>query len=185
MRLFVALELTPAVRDALLALVEKLERTGADIRWVRPGGMHLTLKFIGEVASEKLAPIKAALAAVSSPAAVELSFRSLGYFPNERRPRVFWVGIEASANLAPLAAEIENALAPLGIPAEKRAYVPHLTLGRFKSAARLRELQEEITALSSTDFWRFQARSFALFQSRLSPKGAEYTRLEEFPFARS
>ena len=51
MRLFVALELTPAVRDALLALVEKLERTGADIRWVRPGGMHLTLKFIGEVAS--------------------------------------------------------------------------------------------------------------------------------------
>lgn len=185
MRLFVALELTPAVHDALRALVAQLERTGADLRWVRPEGMHLTLKFIGEVDSEKLAPIKAALAFVSNSAAVQLSFRGLGYFPNERRPRVFWVGIEASENLAPLAAEMEKALAPLGIPAEKRAYVPHLTLGRFKSAARLAELQEEIAGLSSTDFGRFEAQSFALFQSRLSPKGAEYTRLEEFPFVRS
>ncbi len=185
MRLFVALELTPAIHEALRALVGKLERTGADLRWVRPEGMHLTLKFIGEVASEKLAPIKAALARASSPAAVQLSFRGLGYFPNERRPRVFWVGIEASENLAPLAAEMEKALAPLGIPAEKRAYVPHLTLGRFKSDARLAELQKEIAGLSSTDFGCFGARSFALFQSRLSPKGAEYTRLEEFHFVRS
>ncbi|MGH9862334.1 MAG: RNA 2',3'-cyclic phosphodiesterase [Candidatus Acidiferrales bacterium] len=185
MRLFVALELTPAIRDALRALVAKLEPTGADIRWVRSEGMHLTLKFIGEVPAEKLAPIKTALAAVSSPAGAELAFRGLGFFPTERRPRVIWVGIEASANLAPLAAEIESALVPLGIPAEKRAFVPHLTLGRFKSAARLRELQEEIAAVSSPDFGRCEARSLALFQSRLSPKGAEYTRLEEFSFVRS
>jgi len=184
MRLFVALELTPAIHDALRALVAKLEPTGADLRWVRREGMHLTLKFIGEVASEKLDPIKTALTQLSSPSVVELAFRGLGYFPNERRPRVFWVGIEASPNLAPLAAEMEKSLVPLGIPAEKRDYVPHLTLGRFKSDARLAKLKEEIAGLPSTDFGRFEAQSFALFQSRLSPKGAEYTRLEEFPFVR-
>ena len=185
MRLFVALELTPEVHAAVRAVVERLRGTDADVRWVRPDGMHLTLKFIGEVRPEKLEPIRKALADVTSESAVQLRFHGLGYFPNPRRPRVIWIGVEASANLAPLAAQLEAGLVPLGIEAENRSYVPHLTLGRFRSEERLARLQEEIATLPSTEFGSFETRALALFQSKLSPHGAEYTRLEEFTFARS
>lgn len=182
MRLFVALELTEAVRAALLELVGRLEPAGADLRWVRPAGMHLTLKFIGEAPEAKLAPIQEALARVRSAAPVAMEFRGLGYFPDARRPRVFWVGVEASDNLPALAAEVEAGLEPLGIPREQRAFAPHLTLGRFKSSNRLERLQAEIARLPSTEFGRVETREFALFQSRLSPRGAEYTCLQTFPF---
>lgn len=185
MRLFVAIELSEAVHSALLELIQQLQPAAADVRWVRPEGMHLTLKFIGEMPPEKLDSIKEALAGVVSPAPVHLDFHGLGYFPNQRRPRVFWVGVHASDNLAPLAVQVEEALVPLGIAREKRSYVPHLTLGRFKSANGLERLQKLIAALPSTRFGQFTAGSFFLYQSRLSPKGAEYTKLEEFAFVRS
>lgn len=185
MRLFVALDLPEAVRLALCELVERLRRSAADVRWVRPDGMHLTLKFIGEVGEEKLLAIKEVLRRVSNPKAVELNFRGLGYFPNERRPRVFWVGVEASDNLAELATQVEAELEPLGIRREKRAFTPHLTLGRFKSTNRLARLQEEIAALPSTEFGQAEVGEFYLYRSRLRPRGAEYTKLESFPFVRS
>ncbi|MFQ5723639.1 MAG: RNA 2',3'-cyclic phosphodiesterase [Terriglobia bacterium] len=185
MRLFVALDLPPPLREALQELVRQLQRAAADVRWVRPEGMHLTLKFIGEVPEEKLPLIQEALGEVASPAPAELDFRSLGYFPNERRPRVLWVGVQASNNLAPLAAQIEAALEPLGIPRERRAYAPHLTLGRFKSPKRLARLQEEVGRLREKEFGRVRVEEFALYQSRLSPGGAQYTRLQAFPFVRS
>ncbi|OFV84982.1 MAG: 2'-5' RNA ligase [Acidobacteria bacterium RIFCSPHIGHO2_01_FULL_67_28] len=185
MRLFVALELTEGVRAALRELVARLEPAGADLRWVRPQGMHLTLKFIGETPEAKLPLLREALARVRSPKPVEMEFHGLGYFPNERRPRVFWVGIEASDNLPALAAEVEAALEPLGIPRESRPFAPHLTLGRFKSANRLEGLQQEIARLPATQFGRVETSEFVLFQSRLSPHWAEYTRLESFPFVRS
>lgn len=184
MRLFVALDLAQDVHNNLLTLVRELRSAGADLRWVRPDGLHLTMKFIGEVPEAKRAPIEEALRGVASPEPVELHFRGLGYFPNPRRPRVFWVGIEASPNLAPLAAAVEAALEPLGIASEKRAYVPHLTLGRFKSPKGLSGLQEKIAALPATEFGRQQADAFYLYQSRLSPQGAQYTKLAEFPFVR-
>lgn len=182
MRLFVALELTPEVRQALCALVERLQRAEADLRWVRPEGLHLTLKFIGEAPEGKLPSIKEALRRVRSSAPVALDFRGLGYFPDERRPRVFWVGVQASDNLPELAAQVEAALAPLGIPPEKRAYLPHLTLGRFRSAQRLTRLQEEVARLPTTEFGQVETSEFALYQSRLSPGGAAYTCLERFRF---
>jgi len=184
MRLFVALELSDAVRDAIRDLNGRLQRARADVRWVRPEGMHLTLKFIGEVSEEKLAPIKQALSAPRSAKPVEMNFRGLGYFPNERRPRVLWAGIEASENLAEMAAQVEAALEPLGVERENRPFVPHLTLGRFKGSKRLDLLQKEIAALPSTEFGRIVTSEFFLFQSKLSPKGAEYTKLERFAFVR-
>ena len=184
MRLFVALELTDEVHTALRELGARLEPAGADLRWVRREGMHLTLKFIGEVPEAKLPLIQEDLARVRSAAPVEMKFRGLGYFPHERRPRVVWVGVEASANLPELAAEVEAALEPLGIARENRPYAPHLTLGRFKTLNGLARLQEEIARLPSTEFGRVETAEFVLFQSRLSPRGAEYTRLRTFPFAR-
>ncbi len=184
MRLFVALELSDVVRAAVRELLDRLQRARADVRWVRAEGMHLTLKFIGEVPEEKLASIKQALSVTRSAKPVEMTFRGLGYFPHERRPRVLWVGIEASENLAELAAQMEAALEPLGITRENRPFVPHLTLGRFKSTQRLEPLQKEIASLPSIELGRVETREFFLFQSKLSSKGAEYTKLEGFDFVR-
>jgi 2'-5' RNA ligase len=184
MRLFVALDLEPSILSSLQALMNELKSTGADVRWVRPEGMHLTLKFIGEVAEEMPPRIEEALRRVTSAEPARLSFRGLGYFPNPRRPSVFWVGVDASENLPPVAAEIEAALEPLGIRREKRDYRPHLTLGRFKGSQGLSRLQEKIRSLPTTEFGEQEARAFFLYQSRLSPRGAQYTKLAEFPLGR-
>jgi 2'-5' RNA ligase len=185
MRLFVALDLDPSILSSLQELTGELKEAGGDVRWVRPEGMHLTLKFIGEVADDMHPRIEEALRPLGSPKPVRLNFRRLGYFPSPGRPRVFWVGVEASENLAPLAAEVEAALEPLGIKREKRDYKPHLTLGRFKSQKGLARLQERIAALPSTEFGEQETQAFFLYQSRLSPQGAQYTKLAEFPFVRS
>src|SRR5437667_7250043 len=131
MRLFVALEIPSAVRENLANLLQSLRAVSPQSKWVRPENLHVTLKFIGEAPEAKLAGIRVALAGVRSEQPVTLEFRGLGFFPNEKHPRVFWAGIEASANLKTLAADIESALEKLR-PRENREFSPHLTLARFE-----------------------------------------------------
>src|SRR5260370_36722651 len=131
MRLFVALEIPSAVRENLAELLKSLRSMSPQTRWVRPENLHLTLKFIGEVPETKLAAIRSALAGARSDQPVTLDFRGLGFFPNEKHPRAFWAGIEASPNLKLLAAEIENAMEKVGIPREERPFSPHLMLTRL------------------------------------------------------
>ena len=132
MRLFVALEIPPAVRENLAGLIRDLRAIAPQPKWVRVENLHITLKFIGEVADTKLEAIRQALGEVRSEAPVTLDFRGLGFFPNEKYPRVFWAGMEASANLKGLAADIDRAMEKLGIPREQRPFSPHLTLARFQ-----------------------------------------------------
>src|SRR3981189_1721048 len=115
MRLFVALEIPSEVRENLAALLKTLRAVSPQTRCVRPENLHVTLKFIGEVPETQLASIRTALAQVRSDRAVTLDFGGLGFFPNERHPRVFWAGIEASPNLKTLAADIEKATETLSI----------------------------------------------------------------------
>ena len=188
MRLFVALDFPDAVRQTLRELIARLQPGFGSAKWVRPEAMHITLKFIGEVDGEKLAPIRGALAPVHSSAPVEIHFRGLGFFPNERRPRVLWCGVEASTNLAELAEAVQRALVPLGIPAESRDFVPHLTLARFNSDyAPRKDLETLVRAageLKSYDFGRTRETEFHLIESILKPAGAEYRRLETFPIVK-
>src|SRR5215469_14052991 len=102
MRLFVALDFPDGVRLSLRGLIERLRQESRGARWVRPEGMHVTLKFLGETDPKNLAAIRGALAGLRSPGRVEMRFRGLGFFPDGRRPRVLWCGIEASPNLAEL-----------------------------------------------------------------------------------
>lgn len=184
MRLFVALDLTEEIHQSLRQLLGALQAAGADVRWVRPEGMHLTLKFVGEVKEAKRPRIEESLRALPVPGPVALRFRGLGYFPNERRPRVLWVGVETNPSLTPLAGAMEAALEPLGIRREGREYTPHLTLGRFKSNKGLARLQERIAALPAQEFGEMEARAFYLYQSRLSPGGAQYSKLAEFALSK-
>ena len=147
---------------------------------MRIEGAHITLKFIGEVPAEKAEDIKAALAAVHFTSPIKISFHGLGFFPSERRPRVFWAGMEASDELGALAAAVETGLEPLGIAREQRAFLPHLTLARFDSPSDLQRLHAAIAAAGPLEFGGTLAKEFHLYQSVLKRGGAEYTRLATF-----
>ena len=184
-RLFVAIDLREEIRGAIRDLIARLHPLAKDARWVRPEGMHITLKFIGYAAEDRLEPIRAALAQICSPQPVDLSFRGVGFFPNEKRPRVIWCGIEASPNLVPLAKAIENALEPLGIAPESRDFVPHLTLARFNEPLKMPKLVAATAEMQDREFGAARETEFHLFESILRPSGAEYRRLATYPFVKS
>jgi RNA 2',3'-cyclic 3'-phosphodiesterase len=184
-RLFVALDIPDEVRRAIGEMIARLRNVARGARWVRPEGVHVTLKFIGETPPERVNAIEGALRAARAAASVEAKFRGAGFFPNERHPRVFWAGVEASPNLAELAGDVDRRLSALGIAAESREFRPHLTLARFKSEDGLPRLQEEIKKLEPFDFGSMRASEFYLFQSQLGPSGAKYTKLATFPFGRA
>jgi RNA 2',3'-cyclic 3'-phosphodiesterase len=183
MRLFVAMDIPEHVRSSLSALTARLRPACRNARWVRIEGLHVTLKFIGEAPAEKIDAIKAALAAVPTRALVPINFRGLGFFPNERRPRVLWAGIEAGTELARLTASVEAALAALGIPLEERAFSPHLTLARFDTPRGLDALHAAVERAGLLELGGTTAKEFHLYQSVLKPGGAEYTRLATFSCA--
>ena len=188
MRLFVALEIPADVREALGELIGELRPLCQGAHWARPQGMHVTLKFIGHAIegpeSEKWASLRAALAAIQSSEPLALQFRGIGFFPQARRPRVVWCGIQASANLARLAGDLDRALARLGIPAEQRDFTPHLTLARFRSPAGTEALVRACEQVASRDFGSVRATQFHLLESILKASGAEYKRLETYTFVK-
>jgi 2'-5' RNA ligase len=182
MRLFVALEIPPAVRENLAALIKSLCAVSPQTRWVRSENLHVTLKFIGEVPETKLASIRGALAGVRSEQPVVLDFQGLGFFPNEKHPRVLWAGIEASPNLKTLAGDIDGATEKLGIPREQRPFSPHLTLARFEPPRMPETLRAAIQENAERDFGSLRTSQFHLIESKLKRSGAEYTTVESFSF---
>jgi len=187
-RLFVALAIPSAIRENLAAFVAELRELSARSadgrpRWVRPENLHLTLKFIGEVSATKLDGIQEALAGVRSSSPVEIDCRGLGFFPSEKRPKVFWAGLAASANLAPLAADVDRASSTQGVPLETRDFSPHLTLARCEPPGIAATLRAAIRENGRRDFGSFRTNEFHLIESKLHRAGAQYTTLHSFCFA--
>ena len=182
MRLFVALEIPITTRENLATLIASLRAITRGPRWVRPDNLHVTLKFLGEVAEDQLAAVETALGRIRSDRALTLEFRGLGFFPNEKKPRVFWAGIEASANLQTLVADIEGAVEKCGIPREKREFSPHLTLARLEGSLP-EALRKTIAESAQRQFGSLRTGALHLIQSKLKPSGAEYTTLKTFPFS--
>ena len=183
MRLFVALDVPEHVGAAIAGLSAKLRLTCPSARWVRIEGAHVTLKFIGEVSAERADEIKAALATVLFSTAVPIHFTGVGFFPNDRRPRVLWAGVEASAELAALAVAVDSALGSLGFAPETRAFSPHLTLARFDppgGKGALDALHAAIAKAGPFEFGDAIQKEFHLYLSILKRGGAEYTRLATF-----
>ncbi len=189
-RLFVAGELSASVREALASVQEDLRRRAGEarVRWTRPEGIHLTLKFLGEVASERLAVLAAALGrALAGQPALRLRLAGLGSFGGARRLRVIWVGLAGDLEpLARLAVAVDAALAGEGFPREKRPFSPHLTLGRVadgvRPEARVR-LHEVLEAAPPPPAMPVHLARVCLMQSTLGPGGARYAALESFSLA--
>jgi len=187
-RAFIAIPLPHSLLDKLSALQRQLESQvpPRSVRWVRAEGIHLTLKFLGDTPTEKLPDIKRALTAVGRHVPpCTFTVGGLGCFPNPRRPRVVWVGVqEPTGRLAALQDGIEEVMAPFGYPPEGRGFTPHLTLGRVRRGARRDEVSrvgEVVTGKTGEPLAEVSADHFALIRSVLKPTGAEYTTLEEFP----
>jgi 2'-5' RNA ligase len=174
-RAFIAIDLDPGLKAAVQDLIRTLEATRAEVRWTKPGGYHLTLKFLGEIDDALLEQVTAVLAAAASRhKSFPLSLRGTGAFPGERNPRVLWLGIEAGPELAAFQKDLEAALEPEGFPREDRPFRPHLTLGRVKGRDRLDKAMAELAKHAEADLGSMTAVKVALFESRLRPDGAEY-----------
>ncbi len=183
MRLFIAIDLPDSIRAALSREQARLRAACAgnkDIRWTRPEGVHVTLKFLGEVAAPRLPEVIGVLSKFGSFDSFEIEVAGFGFFPSARRPRVFWAGLEAPPALARLAGRIEAAMEPLGFPREDREFHPHLTLARIESQRPQPVLQAALDQGGPANFGRFAASEFFLFESKLKPGGAEYSRLARF-----
>ena len=179
MRLFIGLDIPQQVQTNLDALINAL-RPAARLRWSLVGNLHVTTKFIGEWPENRLDELKAALAAVHSPA-LPISIRGLGWFPNPHSPRVFFAAIRAPESLAQLAAATQEAVFALGIEKETRRYSPHLTLARIQEATDLSEVRRRVAALPSDEFGEFTAHAFHLYLSRPEAGGSVYSKLATYP----
>lgn len=185
-RSFLAIEVSPEVRQRIGRIQERLGMYLKGIRWTRPEGIHLTLKFFGDIYEGDVAAIAGAVegrAAAEAP--VHLRAGGLGAFPNAGRARVLWIGLDGDLErLSRLQRDLDGALEGLGYPREKRSFKPHLTLGRAQGE-RILGVQDVLRKGESHQAGSFEAGALVLFRSELKPGGAVYTKMAEFPFLRS
>jgi 2'-5' RNA ligase len=192
MRLFVALHIDDHTRRRIVSFVASLRELAPNVRWMQEESWHVTLKFIGERPEALVGPIERALHTISA-APFDLSLRGHGFFPRERKPRVFWAGIAAGPQLGALVASVEEAVAVHGVAREEQEYSPHLTLARLPGGSgspRARKgdrpnpnfdrLRQKLAAQPVVDFGTMKAREFFLYRSQLSPSGSHYTKLAAF-----
>jgi 2'-5' RNA ligase len=183
-RLFVAVEVPEDLRRRLEEVQSGLRDLPLRLRWVRREAMHLTFAFLGEVPAERLDPIEQALASpeASPVGPFRLVVRGLGAFPAGGRPRVIWAGVAGDLPAATrLKASIDSALEPLGFPAERRDFTPHLTIGRVVDSRGRGDWRPILHAFADTEFGSFEVGECVLFESRLHPEGAQYRALRRFP----
>ena len=183
MRAFIAIELPESIREALAREQATFRAVCADARWTRPEGIHLTLKFLGEISETQVAAVKMALGRIARFEKFQISAKGFGFFPDAKRPLVFWAGLDASPELARLAMQVEKAMEPLGFPPENRIFGPHLTLARFKVPRPQPRLQALISEQSDFLLGIFEVADFFLWESKLTPQGAQYRKVALFPRA--
>ena len=180
MRLFAALPVTGEAERELRALLARCRGRDWPVKWVRDDGLHVTLRFLGEVASERVSMVREALGgAVAGTPALPFSPTELGAFPSLARARVLWAGYDSEAALELLAHRVERAVMELGFPAEPRAFRPHVTLGRVREGARLP--REGLGALAAETLTAaFVVVRVVLYESRTGAGGSRYEELASF-----
>lgn len=181
MRLFIGVWLSETMRDEVVRYINSVREESQGFKWSNPEQLHFTLKFLGEVETEKVAGlIKALEKAATGKKPFELRLGETGRFPGRGIPRILWIGLaSAQKDLEMLAGAVETACNNLGFPTEKQPFKPHLTIARAKDgqgdrlkAPNIRATWQSITLVSG----------FSLIESRLRPQGAVYRVVKEFSF---
>ena len=176
MRLFTGISIPAHITAALTGAVAEL-RSSLDLRWSPPENLHVTTKFIGRWAVERLPELQNALAGINAPEAFEVTVAGFGFLPNPQRPRIFFAGIEPNARLTELAAATDGAATLLGVKGEDRAYNPHVTLARLRG--------ERFGVVSAPEFGSFPVREFHLYESKPGPVTSSYSILSSYPLTKA
>jgi len=182
MRTFIAIALPKEIKDSLAKLQEELRSSGADVKWVEPANIHLTLKFIGEITEELLEKFRDVLIKISQDMpAFKADITSVGAFPKIESPRVIWAGLsQGDKETKMIVKRLEEKLNKLGIPKEDRLFSSHITLGRTRSGLNQKALVEKIAQLK--DYFTkntagFTVKKISLYKSTLTPQGPIYEAL--------
>lgn len=184
MRSFIAIELPANIKDILSKLQTKLRYAQADVKWVEPQNIHLTLKFLGDINEKQLAKINAILDDIAgNKINFQANISSIGAFPNMDFPRVIWVGLkEGESQIKELAIMLEEKIAEIGIPKENRAFSSHITIGRVKTLKNKEKLVKELNSYRDglpEGNLNFAVNKLTLFKSTLGLKGPTYEILKE------
>ncbi|MDF7801873.1 RNA 2',3'-cyclic phosphodiesterase [Pontiellaceae bacterium B1224] len=179
-RAFIAIDIGSEIRTKLTDLQQKLFHTGADVRWVKPENMHLTLTFLGQVPLSKFQPLEKALGKnFQGLEPFPLQIQGTGVFGRRSRPSVIWAGIAEYPALMELQQKVVSAVKTAEIEFHGKTFRPHLTLGRFKSLDHLEPLFQALEKDRETDFGTQEVRSVQIIKSELNPDGAAYTVLRQ------
>ena len=192
MRAFIAIDLPETVRTALRQQQAELKellaaanptkpKQDSEIQWTNPAGIHLTLKFLGEINDAQVQQVNEALSGLEPFKEFSVEVRGFGFFPSAHRPRVLWAGIAAPPELALLEQRVEECMEKIGFEREQRDFNPHLTLARFKAPRPRPALNATVERHITLSLGSFAVSEFFLFESKLSPRGAEYRRIMSFP----
>lgn len=185
LRCFIAIEIPETIRKSISDIIACLKKSGSDVKWVAHENIHITLQFLGETEESIIPAIKGALDKILAPySPFYIKITDIGCFPDGRRPRVIWVGMEESQTLINLRGDIADELVKFGYPKEERGFTPHVTIGRVKSNRNMGELLRRLEEFTATDFPDFEVQNITLMKSELNPSGAKYYSLAEIPFGR-
>jgi len=192
MRLFIGIDIPDDIRQRIARYVDGVRGFAPEARWVKPETFHVTLKFLGETKPEIADELKRELAKIEHPQ-FDIHFGGSGFFPNPRNARVFWIGVEAPDQLPRLATKVDETCSRFGFERERNQLTPHLTLARAGRGASgnphqrasgstpaFKLLAERIAPMPPPDFGTMTAQAFFLYESKLSPKGAQYTKIARF-----
>lgn len=185
-RAFIAIELPSIIAKSLEEIQDNLKDTANKITWVKPDNIHLTMKFLGNIETDKAHAIEKILKNIVSQISIgKLSVKGVGAFPTINNPRVIWVGVEDDKNLLNIYTQLEEGLAGLGFKKEERPFKPHLTLGRIKFLKDKKGLKERLEKFADIKLASFIVDSLILFKSELTPEGSLYTKLKEVKLAKN
>jgi len=180
LRSFIAIELPDSAKSALAELQGELKKTGADIRWVKPDNVHLTLKFLGNIEEKIISTIVQVIQGTCNKyTPFNLEIKEIGFFPDMKSPRIIWVGINGNTTIAGMQSEIDSGLSSLGFEREKRNFAPHLTLGRFRTSRGKKFITEAVEQFRNRSFGVIGVTSLSLMRSDLHQAGAQYTKIAE------
>ena len=180
-RAFIAIGLDDPTHQALSEIQILLKKTGADVAWVKPNNAHLTLKFLGEISTEKIGPVAAAVESICHKKHFTAELTRLGAFPTVEHPQIIWIGVEKGGDhIREIARDLEESLEKIGFKKEKRGFDPHVTLGRCRSSLNrftlFKAMKDYPPRMISQEI-----RQIIFFKSTLAPQGPVYEAIKIFP----
>jgi RNA 2',3'-cyclic 3'-phosphodiesterase len=186
-RVFIAIPLPVDLKVKLVTLQQEFRPLPLEAAWVREAGFHLTLRFLGDVDSTKIAPIVSCMTATAQHShPFSLSLAGVGVFPHESNPRVLWVGVQdRTGDLRHIQQGLDAQLRQVGFPPENRPFAPHLTLARLKRVLRRGDFLATLKVHRETVLGQLDVDRFELVESQLHPAGARYSIVNAVPFPRA